>query len=69
MQDEVKNREYDSDDWDKASYLVERGFVKSNPEEDKIDNIRETAINIHTLKMRTYDEYIKNGGTPPFEGK
>jgi hypothetical protein len=69
MQDEVKNREYDSDDWDKAVYLIERGFVKLNPEEDKIDNIRETAINIHTVKMRGWDEYIKNGGTPPFEGK
>ena len=69
MQDEVNNREYDSDDWDKATYLIERGFIKSNPVGDKMDNIRETAINIHTVKMRSYDEYIKNGGTPPFEGK
>jgi hypothetical protein len=69
MQDEVKNREYDSDDWEKATYLIERGFVQSNPAGDKFDNIRETAINIHTVKMRGYDEYIKNGGTPPFEGK
>ena len=69
MQDEVKNREYDSDDWDKASYLVERGFVQSNPAGDKMDNIRETAINIHTQNMRDRDEYIKNGSTPPFEGK
>jgi hypothetical protein len=69
MQDEVKNREYDSDDWDKATYLVERGFVQSNPAGDKMDNIRETAINIHTVKMRGWDEYIKNGGEPPFGGK
>jgi hypothetical protein len=69
MQDEVKVREYDSDDWDKASYLIERGFVQSNPAGDKMDNIRETAIAIHTVKVRGYDEYIKNGGTPPFEGK
>jgi hypothetical protein len=34
-----------------------------------MDNIRETAINIHTLKMRGWDEYIKNGGEPPFGGK
>lgn len=68
MQDEVKNREYDSDDWDKAVYLVERGFIKRD-HVNKLDDIRETAINIHTVKMRTYDEYIKNGGTPPFEGK
>lgn len=69
MQDEIINREYDSDDWDKATYLIERGFVKSNPAGDKMENIRETAIAIHTVKMRTYDEYIKNGGTPPFQGK
>jgi len=68
MQDEVK-REYDSDDWDKASYLIERGFVQMNPAGDKMDNIRETAIAIHNVKMRGYDEYIKNGGIPPFEGK
>jgi len=43
--------------------------VQSNPAGDKMDNIRETAIAIHTVKMRGYDEYIKNGGTPPFEGK
>ena len=69
MQDEVKNREYDSDDWDKATYLIERGFVQSNPAGDKMDNIRETAINIHTQKMRDRDEYIKHGGTPQIEGK
>ena len=69
MQDEVKNREYDSDDWDKASYLIDRGFVQSNPAGDKMENIRESAIAIHNVKMRGYDEYIKNGGTPTFEGK
>jgi hypothetical protein len=69
MQDEVKNTEYDPDDWEKATYLVERGFIKSNPDDDKIQNIRETAINIHTVKMRGYDEYIKNGGPAAFEGK
>jgi hypothetical protein len=68
MQDEIKNREYDAEDWEKAMYLVDRGFVKSN-HTDKYEDIRETAINIHNVKMRTYDEYIKNGGTPPFEGK
>ena len=69
MQDEVKNREYDSDDWEKATYLIERGFIKSDSSMDKHDNIRETAIAIHNVKSRGYDEYIKNGGTPPFEGK
>jgi hypothetical protein len=69
MQDEVKNREYDFDDWDKATYLIDRGFVQLNPAGDKMDNIRETAINIHTQKMRDRDEYIKNGGTLPIEGK
>jgi hypothetical protein len=68
MQDEIKNKEYDSDDWEKATYLVDRGFVKSNSE-DRYQNIRDCAMSIHTVKMRGYEEYIKNGGTPPFEGK
>jgi hypothetical protein len=68
MQNEIADK-YDQEDWDKAEYLVSRGFVKSNPGSDKYDNIRETAINIHTVKIRGYDEHIKNGGSPPFEGK
>jgi hypothetical protein len=67
MQNEIK-QEYDNEDWDKASYLVDKGFVKRNHVE-KYDDIRECAINIHTVKMRGYDEYTKNGGTPAFEGK
>lgn len=69
MQNEIIKDEYDSEDWDKAAYLVERGFIKSDSSMDKHDNIRETAIAIHNVKSRGYDEYIKNGGTPPFEGK
>lgn len=68
MQDEIK-QEYDSEDWEKAMYLIDRGFIKSDSSMDKHDNIRETAIAIHNVKSRGYDEYIKNGGTPPFEGK
>jgi len=67
MQDEIK-QEYDNEDWDKAAYLVDKGFVKRNHIE-KYDDIRECAINIHTVKMRSHDEYIKNGGPPAFEGK
>lgn len=67
MQDEIK-QEYDSEDWEKAMYLIDRGFIKST-HPDKYTDIRETAINIHAVKMRSYDEYIKNGGIPPFEGK
>ena len=67
MQDEIK-KEYDQEDWDKAVYLIDRGFVKRNYE-DLFEDIRETAINIHNVKLRSFDEYLKNGGTPPFEGK
>jgi len=67
MQDEIK-QEYDAEDWEKAMYLVDRGFVKSN-HPDKYEDIRECARNIHEVKMRGYEEYIKNGGSPPFEGK
>jgi hypothetical protein len=69
MQDEIIKDEYDSEDWDKAVYLVDRGFIKSDSTVDKHDNIRQTAIAIHNVKMRSYDEYIKNGGKPAFEGK
>jgi len=68
MQDEIIKDQYDAEDWDKAIYLIERGFIKLD-HVDKPDDIRETAINIHNAKLRTIDEYIKNGGTPPFEGK
>lgn len=67
MQDEIK-QEYDNEDWDKASYLVDKGFVKRN-HVDKYDDIRECAVNIHAVKMRGYDEYTKNGGISAFEGK
>lgn len=68
MQDEIIKDQYDAEDWDKAVYLIERGFIKRD-HVDKHDDIRETAINIHNAKLRTFDEYVKNGGTPPFEGK
>jgi hypothetical protein len=67
MQDEVK-QQYDPEDWDKAEYLLSRGFIKSNYA-DKYQDILEAAINIHNVKMQGYDQFIKDGGTPPFEGK
>jgi hypothetical protein len=66
MQDQVKK--YDDEDWEKAVYLIDRGFIKGS-HADKYEDIRETAENIHTVKMRGYDKYIKNGGKPPFENK
>jgi hypothetical protein len=59
MQDEVKKREYDSDDWEKAEYLVSRGFVKLNPVGDKLDNIRECAINLHNAKCKTDEKPLE----------
>ena len=67
MQDEIK-QEYDPEDLEKAEYLIDRGFIKSNYS-DKYKDIREAAVNIHAVKMRGYDQFIKDGGTPPFEGK
>jgi hypothetical protein len=67
MQDEIK-QEYDPEDWEKAAYLIERGFIKSNYS-DKHQDTLEAAIHIHTVKMRGYDQYIKDGGTPPFDSK
>jgi hypothetical protein len=58
MQDEVKR--YDPEDWEKAVYIVSRGFVKRN-HENEYDDIRECAINFHNIKCKT-DEH-------PFEGK
>lgn len=58
MQNEI--REYDPEDWEKAAYLVERGFVKSNYN-DKYEDIRECAINIYNLKLKNEEH--------PFEGK
>lgn len=60
MQNEIKTRDYDPEDWDKAVYLIDRGFIKRD-HADKTDDIRETAINIHNAKCKT-DEH-------PFEGK
>jgi hypothetical protein len=68
MQVQVEDK-YDDEDWQKAEYLISRGFVKSVSDLSPYEAIRETAINIHRVKMRTYEEYIKNGGKPPFEGK
>jgi hypothetical protein len=65
MQDEVK---YTDEDYDKAVYLIDKGFVKRNYE-DKSQDIREAAQNICIVRMRGYDEYIKNGGKSEFEGK
>jgi acetyl-CoA carboxylase beta subunit len=67
MQDEIK-QEYDPEDLEKAEYLIDHGFIKSNYS-DKYKDIREVAVNIHDVKMRGYDQFIKDGGTPPFEGK
>ena len=67
MQDEVK-QQYDPEDWDKAEYLLSRGFIKSNYA-DKYQDILEAAINIHNVKMQGYDQFIKDGGIPPFDGK
>ena len=69
MQVQIEDDYYDEDDWQKADYLISRGFVKSVSSMSPYEAIRETAINIHKVKMRTYEEYIKNGGVPPFEGK
>lgn len=60
MQTEIIKDEYDDEDWDKAVYLIERGFIKRD-HVDKYEDIRETAINIHNAKCKT-DEH-------PFEGK
>ena len=67
MQDEIK-QEYDPEDWEKAEYLIDHGFIKRD-HIDKYEDIRETAVNIHATRLRSFDEFIKNGGTPPFEGK
>jgi hypothetical protein len=67
MQDEIK-QEYDPEDWEKAEYLISHGFIKSNYS-DKYKDILEAAVNIHAVKMRGYDQFIKDGGTPAFEGK
>jgi hypothetical protein len=58
MQDEVK--QFDPEDWDKAVYIVSRGFVKRNYT-NEYDDIRECAINIYNAKCKTDDH--------PFEGK
>ena len=60
MQTEINLKDYDPEDWDKAVYLVERGFVKRD-HVNKLDDIRETAVNIYNAKCKT-DEH-------PFEGK
>jgi hypothetical protein len=67
MQDEVK-QQYDLEDWEKAKYILSRGFIKSNYA-DEYQDILEAAINIHNVKMRGYDQFIKDGGIPPFDGK
>jgi hypothetical protein len=67
MQDEVK-QQYDPEDWEKAEYLLARGFIKSNYA-DKYQDILEAAVNIHNVKMQGYDQFIKDGGTPPFDSK
>ena len=59
MQDEVKTKDYDPEDWEKAVYLIDRGFIKRD-HDDKYTDIRETAINIYNAKCKT-DEH-------PFEG-
>jgi hypothetical protein len=58
MQDEVKL--YDPEDWEKATYLIEQGFIKRD-HADKYQDIRETAINIYNIKCKTNEH--------PFEGK
>ena len=66
MQDEIK--QYDPEDWEKAEYLISHGFIKSNYS-DKYQDTLEAAVNIHAVKMRGYDQFVKDGGTPPFDGK
>ena len=67
MQDEIKYT-YTEEDWEKAAYLIDRGFVKRNYE-DRFEDIKEAAQNICNIRMKSYDEHIKNGGKPAFEGK
>lgn len=62
----VQVKEYEAEDWDRAEYLIERGFIQGGMTPD---NIEETAKNIYTVRMRGWDQYIKDGGKPPFQDK
>jgi len=74
MQDEVK--QYDPEDWEKAAYVVSRGFVKRNYA-NEYDDILECAINMYNVKCKTdehpfnrksgWEEYTKRQLEPGFK--
>ena len=62
----IQVKEYEAEDWDRAEYLIERGFIQGGKTHEDIE---EAAKNIYIVRMRGWDQYIKNGGKPPFENK